>query len=170
MQVLGVIGRCCWPAGFRSFDYGYIGGSLARSNVSCCISGLPKLISIMFYLNNSDGWQKAFVTTSAHASRFSTWVMSRFVFCSWRMLPPDQRRHALFSKTRMSGAKQLSFCGAGMHRSEAEGGFGAAEPAVMTRSEVALQSEVARGLRSSVCARALLIGVDKPATGQYVRK
>ena len=30
----------------------------------------------------------------------------------WRMLPPDQRRHALFSETRMRGAKQLSFCGA----------------------------------------------------------
>ena len=31
---------------FKSpFDYGYIGGSLARSNVSYCISGLPKLIS-----------------------------------------------------------------------------------------------------------------------------
>ena len=45
----------------------------------------------------------------------------------------------------MSGAKQLSFCGAGMHRSEAEGRFVAAEP---------------EG-RASVCARALLIGVDK---------
>jgi hypothetical protein len=28
------------------------------------------------------------------------------------MLPPDQRRHALFSETRMSGAKQPAFCGA----------------------------------------------------------
>ena len=28
------------------------------------------------------------------------------------MLPPDQRRHASFSETRMNGAKQLSFCGA----------------------------------------------------------
>ena len=43
----------------------------------------------------------------------------------------------------MIGAKQMKFCGAGMHRSEAEGRFGAAEPAG----------------RSSVCARALLIGV-----------
>ena len=31
--------------GYASFGYGYIGGSLARSNVSYCISGLPKLIS-----------------------------------------------------------------------------------------------------------------------------
>ena len=83
------------------------------------------------------------------------------------MLPPDQRRHALFSETRMSGAKQPAFCGAGMHRSEAEGRFGEAEPAVMTRPKVASQSEVARGLRSSVCARALLIGVDKTCNGQY---
>ena len=43
----------------------------------------------------------------------------------------------------MSGAKQPEFCGAGMHRSEAEGRFGKAEHAG----------------RSSVCARALLIGV-----------
>ena len=43
----------------------------------------------------------------------------------------------------MMGAKQMKFCGAGMHRSEAEGRFGEAEPAG----------------RSSVCARALLIGV-----------
>ena len=57
------------------------------------------------------------------------------------------------------GAEQMKFCGAGMHRSEAEGRFGAAEPAVMTRPKVASQSEVARGLRASVCARALLIGV-----------
>ena len=28
------------------------------------------------------------------------------------MLPPDQRRHVLFSETRMSGAKQPAFCGA----------------------------------------------------------
>ena len=31
--------------GFASFGYGYIGGSLARSNVSYCISDRPKLIS-----------------------------------------------------------------------------------------------------------------------------
>ena len=43
----------------------------------------------------------------------------------------------------MRCAKLRTFCGAGMHRSEAEGRFGAAEPAG----------------RSSVCARALLIGV-----------
>ena len=43
----------------------------------------------------------------------------------------------------MMGAKQMKFCGAGMHRSEAEGRFGEAEPAG----------------RASVCARALLIGV-----------
>ena len=67
------------------------------------------------------------------------------------MLPPDQRRHALFSETRMSGAKQPAFCGAGMHRSAAEGRFGEAEPAG----------------RSSVCARALLIGVDKTCDRQY---
>ena len=42
------------------------------------------------------------------------------------------------------GAKQMKFCGAGMHRSEAEGRFGAAEP---------------EG-RSSVCARALTFGVS----------
>ena len=47
-----------------------------------------------------------------------------------------------------------------MHRSEAEGRFGEAEPAVMTRPKVASQSEVARGLRSSVCARAQTIGVE----------
>ena len=47
-----------------------------------------------------------------------------------------------------------------MHRSAAEGRFGEAEPVVMTRPKVASQSEVARGLRSSVCARALLIGVE----------
>ena len=46
-----------------------------------------------------------------------------------------------------------------MHRSEAEGRFGAAEPAVMTRPKVASQSEVARGLRASVCARATPFGV-----------
>ena len=56
-------------------------------------------------------------------------------------------------------AKQMKFCGAGMRRSEAEGRFGEAEPAVMTRPKVASQNEVARGLRSSVCARAPLIGV-----------
>ena len=28
------------------------------------------------------------------------------------MLPPDQRRRALFSETRMMGAKQPAFCGA----------------------------------------------------------
>ena len=46
-----------------------------------------------------------------------------------------------------------------MHRSEAEGRFGVAEPEVMTRPKVASQSEVARGLRASVCARAQTIGV-----------
>ena len=94
------------------------------------------------------------------------------------MLPPDQRRHALFSETRMRGAKQPSFCGAGMHRSAAEGRFGemhrrsllrreparsapegaarrCAEPEAMTRPQVASRSEVARGLRASVCAKAL---------------
>ena len=47
-----------------------------------------------------------------------------------------------------------------MHRSEAEGRFGEAEPAAMTRPKVASQSEVARGLRSCVCARAQTIGVE----------
>ena len=41
-------------------------------------------------------------------------------------------------------AKQMKFCGAGMHRSEAEGRFGEAEPAG----------------RSSVCAGAIPIGVS----------
>ena len=30
----------------------------------------------------------------------------------WRILPPDQRQHALFSETRMGVAKQMQFCGA----------------------------------------------------------
>ena len=53
-----------------------------------------------------------------------------------------------------------------MHRSEAEGRFGEAEPAAMTRPKVASQSEVARGLRASVCARATRIGVLHPAAGK----
>ena len=40
-----------------------------------------------------------------------------------------------------------------------KGRFGEAEPEVMSRPKVASQSEVARGLRASVCARAPLIGV-----------
>ena len=34
--------------------------------------------SIAVNFRNSDGWQKASVNTSAHASRFSTCAMSRF--------------------------------------------------------------------------------------------
>ena len=64
--------------GFASFDYGYIGGSLARSNVSYCISGLPKLIGITLYLNNSDGWQKTSANAPVRASRLSTCIMSHF--------------------------------------------------------------------------------------------
>ncbi len=63
----------------------------------------------------------------------------------------------------VNGFKARSKGGTGMHRrtrSEAEGRFGEAEPAVMTRPTVASQSEVARGLRASVCARAQTIGVN----------
>jgi hypothetical protein len=64
--------------GYASFGYGYIGGSLARSNVSYCISGLPKLISIALYLNNSDGWQKTSANAPVRASRLSTSIISHF--------------------------------------------------------------------------------------------
>ena len=76
-----------------------------------------------------------------------------------------------------------------MHRSEAEGRFGemhrrsllrreparsapegaarrCAEPEAMTRPQVASRSEVARGLRTSVCARATRIGVLHLAAGK----
>ena len=66
------------------------------------------------------------------------------------MLPPAQRRHVSFSETRMSGAKQLQFCGAGMRRSVAEG-------------RCRRHGEAARkGPRESP-----LIGVDKTCDGQY---
>ena len=68
-------------------------------------------------------------------------------------IPKHSRRH-IYSRC------EVRSCGAGMHRSAAEGRFGEAEPAVMTRPKVASQSEVARGLRSSVCARAQTIGVE----------
>ena len=53
---------------------------------------------------------------------------------------------------------EVRSCGAGMHRSAAEGRFGEAEPAAMTRPQVASRSEVARGLRASVCAGARTLG------------
>ena len=71
------------------------------------------------------------------------------------MLPPDQRRHALFSETRMRGAKQPSFCGAGMRLSRSD-------QVARRAKRGALRSKVARGR-----ARALLIGVDKTCDGQY---
>ncbi len=55
---------------------------------------------------------------------------------------------------------EVRSCGAGMHRSAAEGRFGEAEPAAMTRPQVASRSEVARGLRASVCAGARTLGVN----------
>ena len=68
----------------------------------------------------------------------------------WRRRPPAQSRHASLSETRMIGAKQMRFYGAGMHRSAAEGRFGVAEPVG----------------RASVCARALLVGVKFGGFGE----
>ena len=68
------------------------------------------------------------------------------------MLPPEiTAQDSGFPAALRGEARPAS--GAGMHRSEAEGRFGEAEPEVMTRPKVASQSEVARGLCASVCSR-----------------
>ena len=69
------------------------------------------------------------------------------------MLPPDQRRHALFSETRMRGAKQPAFCGAGMRPRR--------------RRRVGRGRSPSREAAARARARALLIGVDKTYDGQY---
>ena len=56
-------------------------------------------------------------------------------FCGWRKYPPAQGRHASFSETRTSGAKQLSFCGA-VARAPLIGVYKTREGAVSSKSKL----------------------------------